>query len=182
MFLLLACCRDSSARTANRKGFLIGYGPGGAFTSFKALDTHWDYFCEAADYKIGIGHSDQWLFFLSWKSLRFDAKDFRWPEYESKTEIAKINSTLLSLSYFFSPKVPSFFISGGIGITSWNQAGGPFYRGSNFWQGPGVFAGAGYEIIRHVTIEVSGLYANGGNSSSGNNPITVMLTLNVIIY
>lgn len=195
LLFLFSC--HLSGFDGKRKGFVLGIGAGGGFTSYTATEYRWywldyyPYFYDeyiqskesgaglATDFKIGFGATDQLLILYSNKVIWFSFQDPDWDS--SQTTITGITS--VGLSYFFKPTAPSFFISGGVGASVW----APFqstYEDER-WIGPGFYGGFGYEFSPRVYIEFSGILARGGSldtDDAGKNPFSIMVTLNFLLY
>jgi len=89
----------------------------------------------------------------------------------------------LGATCYFKPEAPSFFVAGGLGVSTWST---PFESGAESLIGFGLFAEAGYEFSKHMNVELDLML---GQPSKTKNEIetrydalTVKLTVNVLGY
>ena len=80
----------------------------------------------------------------------------------------------LAIIYFMEPSSPSWFITGGVGYSTWDT---PFEEDSEAWTGTGLFAGGGYEFSKHWNIEAGLNWGNPSKSESGITATTYHTTL-----
>jgi len=167
---------------SQRKGFILGGGLGLAGTSFKQKLSGGGESTESetetkpgllTDFRIGFGPSDQLLLYyfnhVTWFSI----------ENVLSQDVTIANGVGgIGISYYFTPKktdggrehlefspfTPAWFISGGLGLSSWAT---PFEEGSETWSGFGLWFGGGYEFSRHWSVELTIGHGNPSKTSGG---------------
>jgi opacity protein-like surface antigen len=186
--LLLGLSTTALAFDGKRKGFTLGGGLGGGFTSFKqefALPLLPTVQSETeskgafvTDLRIGYGPSEQldicYVNKVSWFAMTNVLNE----------SVTIVNSTGgLGLTYYFAPQAPSVYLLGLIGLSTWAA---PFESNSDTWVGFGVGGGIGYEFVPHWAVEGSLSY---GNPQTSSGPLTLTtkatslrLSLNVLGY
>ncbi|MCF7919694.1 MAG: hypothetical protein K9N06_07265 [Candidatus Cloacimonetes bacterium] len=160
IILLLLIFTNLSAFDGKRQGFLLGFGAGFSNISFKqeidGNDMGMDYEKEtgfATDFKIGFAPNNRVEIYYSSQVAWFNITNVYGDEVTISDGVAAI-----SLSYFTSPRLetidwcPSFYLSGGLGLSAWNT---PYEDGSEAWTGSGFFFGAGYEFSRHYRFSMN---------------------------
>jgi len=164
-----------SAFDGKRKGFLLGYGIGVSNVSYhqeiesdgnteKSDDENDTGF--ATDFKIGYAPNNKLEIFYSGKTAWFSMMNVNEDEVTISNAIGVIGA-----SYFLSSRLsesewyPSLYLSGGLGISSWDV---PFEEEKGDpWVGFGVFGGVGYEFVRHLRIEADLCISNPSIEEEG---------------
>lgn len=145
-----------------RKGFILGFGLGPGYDKFtEARDssgTEIRSFDEGkvslfSDFKIGYAPSEKLMVYWMSKGAWFGVDS---TIIDEKKETVSILGGVggIGVTYFLSSETPSFFVSGGVGFSSWSL---PF-EGSDPWTGIGAAGSIGYEFTRNWTLEASVLY------------------------
>lgn len=165
-FLMLAAPLTSSAFDGDRKGFMLnlGAGFGQGKLSWNGMSVDGTGF--ATDFKIGGGPSSQILLYYTNRVLWYS------PDGASNTWTNGMSAA--GMSYFLKPQAPSFFFSGALGIGAIGDT-----DGSDGESGFGFTIGAGFEIVRNLTVELN--YMN----SSLDNDFTIsnlLFTVNWLAY
>ncbi len=80
--------------------------------------------------------------------------------------------------------VPTFFVTGGIGFSSWSL---PLEDNPpDAWYGFGIYGGGGYEFSKHYNVEFTISYGNPSHSEGGvearTNGAVFALTVNALAY
>ncbi len=156
-----------------RQGFLLGLGGGVANVSFSQeiegygnsieSDTETE-IAFATDFKIGYAPNNQVELYYTNQVTWFSMKN-------ALDEDITIASGLgaIGISYFVAPELksigwhPSFFLSGGIGLSSWMT---PF-EDNDSWNGTGYFVGVGYEFTKHYRISLNYFASNPSIEENG---------------
>ncbi len=201
--LLLAQCL--LAFDGNRKGFILGLGAGFSSLSISEKYEH-DYGTDVikenytplfTNFKIGLGVNDQILIYwssnVSWFSKYSLIPIIRTSEigeiigyvYRKEDKITFTSGTgILACSYYLKPDIPSFFLSGGIGYSSFDT---PFESDKNPSLGYGLILSGGYEFSRHWNVEAGINYGN--QSDPIENEIEIarkntafFITINALAY
>ncbi|OGC90688.1 MAG: hypothetical protein A2142_01330 [candidate division Zixibacteria bacterium RBG_16_48_11] len=181
--LLLDVTLDAEAYDGSRKGFILGGALGTGVTSYteeytvqRTSETGEPYdvtiktdrkneISLMTDFKIGYAPTEQMeLYYCS--KLSWFGKDFA-------TFVNGLNSA--GLSYYFRPKTPSLYLSGGLGLA---VLADPFDNDPDTWTGFGFFAGAGYEFTSHLAVEFDLMYSQpeeGGDVFKGIVPRVVFV-------
>ncbi|MEE9554152.1 MAG: hypothetical protein V3W18_07610 [candidate division Zixibacteria bacterium] len=186
MVALLAI--PSFAFDGKRKGFILGGGLGFGSTSFSqtvelgGLSVTGDTESSGAimsDFKIGFGASEQLEIYYVSKVAWFGVVDL----YNNEITVSSGVGTF-GLTYNLKPTVPTYYISGGLGISSWSF---PFEDPApDSWLGFGMFVGGGYEFSRHYSVSLDILYGNPSDSegalTASASVTSVKLTINALAY
>lgn len=182
---------NANAFDGKRKGFILGGGIGPGYTTFTqelaGYDPYLGYVTIKSDrvnkvgimtdFKIGYAPTDYYEIYY--------ASKVSWFGMESGAGNVTIANGLGSLgaTYYFKPVAPSPFIAGGIGLSTWSA---PFESSTETWVGFGLFAGVGYEFIRHLNAELDLIWGKPGKTVSGikvnSNAFSVKLTVNALAY
>lgn len=90
----------------------------------------------------------------------------------------------IGITHNLQPIVPTFFVTGGLGYSSWSL---PFEDNApDAWYGFGIYGGGGYEFARHYNVEFVIGYGNPSDSEGGvtarTNGIVFKLTVNALAY
>jgi hypothetical protein len=196
VLLILFLIVNAYAFDGKRKGFFLGGGLGPGFTSQKETVEHSGWFegepSESStesklglvtNFKIGYAPSDLVEIHYTSKVSWFASKIYWWGlESEDVTMASGVSA--LGVTYYFKPEAPSYFITGGFGLSSLSL---PFESHGDTKWGGGLFAGAGYEFVRHFNVELDLLYGKVSSLSLfGIEPTTtifsVSLTVNALAY
>ena len=163
--------------SAERKGFVIGFGGGAALHRAPDVTVTRDRFGRltfssttaqnlaiVTDLKIGYAPTDQLLIYYSNKAAFTQADDYD-----------LVGLTGAGVTYMVKPTSPSFFITGagGAGI------GGTFIGSTSADRGFAWSVGGGYEFSRRWSIAGDAILARLGN---GNNHTTLVATFNYLFY
>jgi hypothetical protein len=134
--IILGAC-NSIAWDGQHRGFVVGGGIGltAATLLIRQVDYRLGY---QTNFKIGYAIKDHWQIHYSGISI--------WKMDDL------LNHMTLGTTYYFKPQAPTFFASGGLGISweVWDLSDGGDICGF-----PTVVAGLGYEIFKHVNIEAT---------------------------
>jgi hypothetical protein len=146
----------------NRKGFLLGFGGGVSSVSYKQ---EVEFFGETikgpsvseygfvTDFKIGYSPANHIEFYYTSKTAWINLSN----TYGDDIVIAD-GVGCIGFSYFIEPKLksgewhPSFFLSGGVGLSSWSAPLDSDIDDS--YKGVGAFLGFGYELAKHYRISM----------------------------
>lgn len=119
--------------------------------------------------------------------------------YEHEAEKWTVASGVAGIgaTYYFNPTAPSWFLSGGLGYSSWLV---PFeaqslyyydyyYEGNTMQDsrfGLGLFIGGGYEFTKHLNVEMDLCWGNPKHSEEmievSSNTLTLKCTINALAY
>lgn len=186
-FVLLSTFSEVQAFDGKRKGFILGFGLGPGITSFTQTlavgsesitsDRENDFGVQT-DFRIGAGLDEQlqvyWTTKVSWFSM---------DNVFGKSVTISNGVGGAGVTYYFSPLCPSWYVTGGLGVSSWTA---PFENNSDAWYGFGLSGGAGYEFSRHWSVDVSFTYGQPGEEVYGiraeSNAFAVKACLNVLAY
>lgn len=152
-----------------RQGFLIGFGVGAGLldaTNYSLGDGNSGV---QTDLKIGHGISEQWQVFYTGK------------QYWRSSDGAFMTGAFpaLGTAYYLQPTTPSAFVTGGAGAWIMGAGAAGFGAGLSVI-GPGMFLGVGYEMARHVSLELDA--STCAPSEPGGRFMNVALTLNLMGY
>ncbi|MCZ6765439.1 MAG: outer membrane beta-barrel protein [bacterium] len=181
--ILMGSSTNVAAFDGQLKGFVLGGGVGGSWTSFtqelSGFGAPFDGTSDrendigfATDFKIGYGVNDQFLLYYvnrgSWFGL----------DNVLGETVTIFNSVgLVGVSYYVAP-ASSTYIMGLIGIASWSAV---FEEDSGGQIGFGLGAGVGYEFARHWAIETTFNWGNPEDSEAGLKVSTNAFALMVMI-
>jgi len=187
IIVVLAIATNVYAWDGQRKGFVLGFGLGGGYTSFtqtvefmgiSETSDRENKFGLNTDFKIGYAPSNQFLIY--WMS------NVNWFGLEN---ILGDNVTIangvggIGITYYFSPADKSAFIRGGIGGSTWMA---PFDSDIDTWYGLGVVGGFGYEFAKHWSIEAVVMWNNPSTEELGidmkTDAFSFAVTLNILGY
>jgi hypothetical protein len=195
---LITLCLFVNADAFNnkRKGFILGGGLGLGLTSLQQTVTI-DWLDEATEserenkfgfmtnFKIGYAPSDIFEIYFAWKDSWFGSKIYRLLG-DSMGEDVTMASGLwgLGVTYYFKPEAPSYFITGGFGLSTLSL---PFESHSDTKEGGGLFAGAGYEFRPHFNVELDLIWGRPEDFKlfgiqSHTSVLSVALTVNALAY
>ncbi|MDH5257270.1 MAG: porin family protein [Gammaproteobacteria bacterium] len=137
----------------DRKGFALGLGIGAQSTT---VDTYVidgqhfsdDYEGEAASVRMGLGFSNQFIYYFSVEMSMYEAADGINNETVSYTS----SMTGIVAAYYFSSKAPSAYIVGGVGWGNLSFESTSFTDGDD---GSAFILGGGYEFMPHHNVELN---------------------------
>jgi len=203
-FILFFLAANVHAFDGQRQGFILGFGLGPGFTSYTEEFTlefmglkssverdRQNKLGVMSDFKIGYAPNNSLEIYytnkVSWfghkYSQRVEVWDSVYAEYIEKWTIAT-GLTAAGVTYYFYPTAPSWFLSGGLGVSAWLvpfEENGPDPR-----IGLGLFVGGGYEFTRHVNVEVNLCWGKPKDTEGGveisSNALTVSFTVNALAY
>lgn len=137
--VLVSVFQSAGAFDGKRQGFVLGFGAGVGVSAFDTGGSARQWGVHT-NLKAGWGLNDQTMLYYSGHSF-------------VTAEAGVGNATILlepsaALSYYFDPDAPSFYVTGGLGISGDLNVDG-------FSPGPHVMAGVGYELLRHWSAELS---------------------------
>jgi hypothetical protein len=191
-FLLLCVTTEVDAFDGQRKGFILGGGAGLAHTSFtqEVSVDYWGYHESvesdrenkvgvATDFKIGYAWDNSWAIYYTSKVSWFGMEN----TYGKDVTIAS-GQGAAAVTHWFKPQVPSWFVAGGLGYSTWSL---PFEDNApDTWIGPGLFMGGGYEFSRHWSFEGYLAWGKPKDTEWGvevsSNTFSIMLSVNVLGY
>ena len=174
-------CQSGFSWDGERKGFILGFGAGFGSLNFtqeisylgttvSGSEHHLPLF---TNFKIGGAPTDQLLIYWSSKVSWFPIENAL---NETVTIIAGTGT--VSLSYYWMESAPSWFLSGGLGYSTWDT---PFEEGGKTWLGTGAFIGGGYEFSPHMSIEGGFNLGDPSTSESGINATTTHTNLYISV-
>jgi len=200
----------------DRKGFIASLGFGPSVTSisseYRGLEGKISKGAIGIDFRLGYAPDNRWQFFFAHKASVYASK---YREHVSdyldnvnvKTKdgigLAVITPIVLpvivfftdqhlmmgvGVSYYFEPRVPSWFVDVGIGISDcadpYERAGSPFPRGRP--EGYGAFGGIGYEFADHWRAECQAMWSMAKSTKGGYkkrwSALSAMLIIQVLGY
>jgi len=187
IIVVLAIATNVYAWDGQRKGFVLGFGLGGGYTTFtqtaefmgmSETGDRENKFGLHSDFKIGYAPSNQFLIY--WMS------NVNWFSIEN---ILGDNITIangvggIGFSYYFSPADKSAYFRAGVGASTWMA---PFDSDIDTWYGLGVVGGFGYEFAKHWSIEAIAMWSNPSKKELGidltTNAFSFAVTLNILGY
>ena len=134
----------------NRDGFAVGLGFG---TQSTTVDMHAegevftdDYTGMTFSFRLGLGFTSQFLYFYSVEGVMYEATD------GIDGELVSYSSSMngVGASYYFSPKSPSAYVTGGVG---WGKLSIKSASFSDEDDGSSFMIGGGYEFMGHQGVE-----------------------------
>ena len=188
LVLVLLMAISTWAFDGQRKGFILGGGLGLGMTSYTqtigvgALSITSDRETKGAfmtDFRIGYAPSQKVAIYYTNKVSWFSFTN----AYDDEVIIAS-GASGAGCTYSLNSTSPSWFLSGGIAISTWAL---PFEDNApDQWAGFGLFGGVGYEFARHVSAELDLVYGKPDTEEDGINvsasTFTIMLAINVLAY
>ena len=167
---MLSVVDSTHAFDGNRKGFMLGGGLGFAGTSFtqelqapglRFESDRENHGAIASDFKLGFGVSDRVAVYyfnrVSWFAIATGVK------FNPRSIIAS-GTTGAGVSLYQRSLPPSWYVHGGLGLSTWDA---PFDRTGNdaaAWKGFGGLVGVGFEYTPHWSIEASVAYGSPDES------------------
>jgi hypothetical protein len=144
-----------------RKGFVLGFGFGPGYLSAEhkielngvpPFTSSEDNGAMSVNFKIGAGLSDRFLLFVLSQTTWFSSDS----GLNLKDETVSPNVFGVGASYYLNAEEPSFYVTAGVGGSSWDTplGGEPRY-------GYGFVGGLGYEFRRFWHFEATFLWATG---------------------
>lgn len=192
VLVLLCVTTVAGAFDGERQGFILGIGVGTGLTSYTytvsediyggdvsvTLDRE-NTFPFMSDFKIGYAPNDLVEIYYMNKVSWFNDDVLFVDEVMVANGLGGVGVT-----YFFQPVAPSFFLTGGIGFSSWAY---PFEENApDPWRGFGLTAGGGYEFAPHWYVAGDVSWGKPSTDEFGPdlsaNALSVNLTINVIGY
>ncbi len=168
LVLVLSLFVVSSAFGFNgvRKGFVLGGGLGLGMTSFKeelgSLQFNRENkFSFMTDFKIGYAPTNQVEIVYTSKDAWFSAGD----STSSTTFLHGVSTA--SVNYYLKPEGPTFYVGGGIGVSSISA---PFDKNAFSFDnalGLGIYASGGYEFAKHFAVAVDLMYGQPKDTQLG---------------
>lgn len=152
-----------------RQGFLLGFGVGAGLLDAPNYSVGQGNSGVQTDLKIGHGISEQWQVFYTGKQYwRYSDGGFMTGGFPA-----------LGTAYYLKAMPPSAFVTGGAGAWLMGAGAAGFGAGLSVI-GPGMFLGVGYEMARHISLELDA--STCAPAAPGGRFINVALTLNLIGY
>jgi opacity protein-like surface antigen len=163
-----------------REGFTLGFGLGPGVVmrtvspGFSTDGEQSTAFSVLANVKVGYAPSRTLV-------LNFIGTSFIFGE---EGNIISNGVSAVGVTYYLDPVAPSWFLTGGLGSSSWDVITKSQYSMSGF----GLVFGAGYEFSRHWSVELMCLWANHElNSDSyvpeaNRNPVSIGMAISVTNY
>jgi len=137
----------------NRDGFAVGLGVGAQSTTVDMSATDGQVFTDeyggaAASFRIGLGFTSQFLYFFAVEMSMYEATD------GIDGELVSYMSSMggVVASYYFSPKSPSAYVTGGVGWGNLSIESASF---SDADDGSSFMFGGGYEFMNHQSVELN---------------------------
>lgn len=184
---------DNTKSYNSRRGFILGFGVGGNYTSFKQKVTVDDESFEtgtvnkqgfATDFRIGYAPKYNLEIYYVSKISWFKMKN-----YFNDHVIVGNGISAIGFSSFTSPDltesnwVPSPYISLGCGLSYWST---PFKTTDKHSIGFGYYAAIGYEFSKHLRAEFNYYKTNPSHKENGlelqTNSNVLMILLNCMGY
>lgn len=176
---------EACAWDGKRKGFILGGALGFGFSPYT----------RSLDYNYGYGYTYSWSKSETPSAVMTDFKigyaptDLVEVYYMNKVSWFKTDNNLttsaitgIGVTYLFNPRAPSWFVSGGLGLSSWGFLTGS----SNSLSGFGLLVGGGYEFSRYWSIEGNLLWGSPTRNEFGTNErvnnTTVRVTISFLQY
>jgi len=166
--LIAALCLSGASFgfDGHRKGFILGGGGGGSYTSYNQEISGYTSPQENAaglgtDLYIGYGISDQFLLTYFANTNWFSLTNV----YGNDVTIANGNAGL-GVFYYFNHELvfSSPYLFGGIGWSGWST---PFEKNSGSMAGMGATGGIGYEFAKHFSMQFNVFFTNPSEEDSG---------------
>ena len=169
-----------------RKGFILGFGTGFGSLNFTQEMSYRGSSTSASDshlplitnFKIGGGITSQLLLYWSAKVSWFSMDNTL-----NETVTITAGTGAVALSYYWKPQAPGWFVSSGLGYSSWDT---PFEDEGKTWTGTGLFLGGGYEFNKYWNVEGGMNWGNPSTTESGIEATTThstfFVTINVLGY
>lgn len=145
----LSAARSAEAFDGTRKGFVLGFGAGPGITSFSQIGGDFDPGVAKSLVtvsRIGIGLSEQVLVYFGGNTSWFPATD-----RSGDDAFVSYGVGLAGASWYLSARSPSPYVTGLVGIATWNR---PF-DDPDSQIGFGLGAGVGFEFSRHWSVEAT---------------------------
>lgn len=187
VFILSGFITHGFAFDGKRQGFILGGGLGTGLTSFtQTVEFMGEEITSDRETKlplvtsfiIGGGLSPNVLLYYINKVSFFSIENV----FGNSVAIAS-GVGGLGVTYYFSPKAPSAFLASGLVAASWAA---PFEEGTEWWFGPGILFGAGYEFSPHWSIGADVAFGWPSDEEFGikatSNVFSLMVTFNGIAY
>ncbi len=188
VFITMAAISPCLAFDGKRSGFILGGGIGFGLASYtqtiegfgmSLTSDRENSGAIATDVRIGFASNEQLEIYFASKEIWFGLTN----AYNEKVTIDNA-VVALGVSYYLNPTVPAFFVTGGLGLSSWSL---PFESPSpDPWVGFGLYGGAGYEFSKHYSFELDLMYGNPSKSEGGitasSNALSVKVTVNALAY
>lgn len=171
-----------------RKGFILGGGLGFGLTSFsqtvesgglKVTSDTENKGAFVTNFKIGFASNELLEIYYTSRVTWFGITNV----YDQDVTVAN-GLSAFGMSYNLKPVYPTFYVTGGIALATWNL---PFESPSpSTWTGIGLYAGGGYEFAKHFSVELDLLYGNPGRTEGGvkasSSALSFALTVNALAY
>jgi len=167
LIVSLTLASSALAWDGHRKGFILGagFGPGSTFYSMKDEAGYEDEVMESHDrgdyhgygvysnLKIGYAPTDQIKIYLESENTYF----------RGEVEIGHTGVSGIGVGYYLKPESPSWYMSAGIGYSTWNPPLFPpfevLFEEYNYL-GFGLRGAVGYEFARHFGVEFNFMWGN----------------------
>jgi hypothetical protein len=155
-------------QSAERKGFIVGIGAGGALHRIPESRVTGDSldrsaFAVGTDFKIGYAPTDQFLIYYSAKAAFTQATDYD-----------AVGVSGFGVTYMTRPTSPSFFVSGIAG-----ESARATLDSRDWGVGRGLGVGAGYEFKRRWSISGDALFLRMGDND---NHAVLLATVGYLFY
>jgi len=166
--LVVLFAASTSAFDNQRRGFNLGGGFGLGLASYTQTISGGQYAGTSSrqnplaimtDLKIGGAPSDQVQIYYISRASWFSMQNV----FEDEVVIANVWNGL-GVSYYFQPQAPSPYLTGSFGFSTWSAT---FESDSEEWYGIGVTGGAGYEFVKHWSVEGVLAYGKPSNEEGG---------------
>lgn len=186
--IILMTVSSAQAFDNQRKGFMLGFGLGPAWSSYTQTMTYagspeeksdrQNDLALRTDFRIGYGPSELIQIYWTSKGNWFGLTNV----YGNKVTIAS-GVGGLGVTYFLKPTYPCPYLLGEIGLATWAT---PFQTGSKSWYGLGAALGVGYQLRNHLAFEAGLTWGNPSNSERGlevsADALSFGVTMNIIAF
>ena len=154
--------------SAERKGFIVGIGAGGALHRIPEGRVTGDNldrsaFAFGTDFKIGYAPTDQFLIYYSAKAA-----------FPQATDYDAVGVSGFGVTYMTRPTSPSFFVTGIAG-----ESARATLESRDWSVGRGLGVGGGYEFKRHWSISGDALFLRMGDND---NHTVLLATVGYLFY
>jgi len=156
-----------SAFDDNREGLFLSLGAGISQTSYESHNN--------SSFKTGFGTSQKIGYGLTSQFLLHLSREDSWFRKDNDLHISCISG--LGAMYYFSEEAGSFFVSGTLGVGTFNNVD---EKDENF--GEGISLTLGYEMLKHLNTELTFMAVDVNIENEEINPIVFKLGVSYSWY